>query len=134
MRGSAKNAVVSLLIFIGLDGIWLKFISTSFYQSHIGHLMSETPDFRAALLFYLLFLVGLHFFVIHPQHDAPLKKVALHGAFFGCVTYATFDLTSVAVFKDFPYLVAFVDLLWGSFLCMSIATGTLAIHRWSSRS
>ncbi len=61
-------------------------------------------------------------------------SVAAYGAAFGCVTYATFDLTSVAVFKDFPYLVAGVDLLWGSFLCLSISVVTLKLDRIFDRS
>ena len=53
-----------------------------------------------------------------------MRVVAGYGAAFGCVTYATFDLTSVAVFKDFPYLIAGIDLVWGSVLSMSVAVIT----------
>ena len=89
-------------------------------------------DLMAGGAFYLLFLFGLNLFVIVPhQHDS-LKKVAGYGAAFGCVTYATFDLTSVALLRDFPYVVAGVDLLWGSFLCLSISVITLQIDRWLS--
>ena len=125
-----RNAFVSLLSFVALDGIWLGLISPGFYRTYIGHLMRDTPDFTAAVAFYMLFLAGLNLFVIIPHRHAPLKKGAAYGAAFGCVTYATFDLTSVAVFKDFPYLVAGVDLLWGSFLCLSISVITLTVDRW----
>jgi uncharacterized membrane protein len=129
-----RNAFVSLLSFIAIDSLWLGVISPGFYRAHIGHLMRDSPDLIAALAFYLLFLVGLNLFVIIPQREAPLKRVAAYGAAFGCVTYATFDLTSVAVFKDFPYLVAGVDLLWGSFLCLSISVITLKLDRIFDRS
>ena len=125
-----RNAFISLLSFIAIDSIWLGLISPQFYRTHIGHLMRDQPDFGAALAFYVLFLIGLNLFVIIPHRDAALKTVATYGAAFGCVTYATFDLTSVAVFKDFPYLVAGVDLLWGSFLCLSISVITLKVDRF----
>ena len=125
-----RNAFISLLSFIAIDSIWLGFISPQFYRTHIGHLMRDQPDFIAALAFYILFLIGLNLFVIIPHRHAPLKTVAGYGAAFGCVTYATFDLTSAAVFKDFPYLVAGVDLLWGSFLCLSISVVTLKVDRF----
>lgn len=119
----------SLLFFILIDGFWLTFVAPKFYRTHIGHLMKPQADLLAASLFYLLFLVGLNAFVISPQRDESLSKLAAHGALFGLVTYATFDLTSVAVFKDFSYLVAGVDMLWGAFLCSAISVLTVRFRK-----
>ena len=33
-------------------------------------------------------------------------------AFLGLVTYATFDLACLALLKDFPAVVVYVDLVW----------------------
>jgi uncharacterized membrane protein len=38
-----------------------------------------------------------------------LLIVALQGALFGLVTYATFDLTNMAVLKKFPLRVVLID-------------------------
>jgi len=124
-----KQYLTSLIAFIVIDGVWLGLISPRFYRSQIGHLMKPEADLKVATLFYLLFLIGLNIFVIGPQQDRPLLTVAGYGALFGLITYATFDLTSVAVFKDFPYLVALVDLIWGATLCAVISVITVWMTR-----
>jgi uncharacterized membrane protein len=44
------------------------------------------------------------------------------GALFGLVCYATYDLTNLAVAKDWPLLVTIVDLAWGAVLAASVST------------
>ncbi|MEO6602443.1 MAG: DUF2177 family protein, partial [Polyangiaceae bacterium] len=44
------------------------------------------------------------------------------GAFFGLAAYATYDLTSLALIRDFPLLIAIVDLAWGIALT-TVASG-----------
>ncbi len=113
------TAVVS---FLALDSVWLGVIAPKFYKKHIGTLMAKNPNFVAAGLFYLLFIAGLVFFVIQPAVADKSWTVALYrGAFFGLVTYATFDLTSQAVLKDWPWLVTGVDLLWGTFVTSAVS-------------
>jgi uncharacterized membrane protein len=51
----------------------------------------------------------------------------LFGAFFGLVTYATYDLTNLATTKDWPLLVTVVDLIWGTVLAASISVITYLI-------
>ena len=125
-----RSYLTSLLAFVALDSVWLVGVAPQFYREHIGHLMSAQPDLLAAALFYLIFLAGLQVFVLTPLRAEPLKKQGLHGFAFGVVTYATFDLTSVAVLKGFPYLVAGVDMIWGGLLSMGICliTARLSPH------
>ena len=124
-----KQYLTSLIVFTVIDGLWLTMIAPQFYRTHIGDLMSPQADLKAAALFYVLFLLGLNVFVIAPKLTSSLKTVAGYGALFGLVTYATFDLTSVAVFKNFPYLVAGVDMVWGATLCAVISVITVAVNR-----
>ena len=124
-----KQYLTSLMVFTLIDGLWLGLVAPKFYRTHIGHLMKPEADLAAAGLFYLLFLVGLNIFVIHPYRAESLITISLYGALFGLITYATFDLTSVAVFTDFPYIVAAVDMLWGSILCASISVITVWFTR-----
>jgi uncharacterized membrane protein len=51
----------------------------------------------------------------------------LFGALFGLVCYATYDLTNLAVTKDWPLLVTIVDLAWGAVLSASVSTVTYFI-------
>ena len=79
--------------------------------------MAETPNLPAALMFYLIFIAGITYFAVLPMtRDYKPSRAFCHGAFFGLVTYATFDLTSQAVLKDWPTIVTVADLAWGSIL------------------
>jgi uncharacterized membrane protein len=109
-----KNYFVTLIPFLVLDAIWLGLVAPSFYKSQIGHLMAENPNFLAAGIFYLLYVVGLVVFIT--GREGTLKEAALRGAFFGLVCYATYDLTNLATLRDWPILVTLVDLAWGAFL------------------
>ena len=121
--------LISILVFVAFDAVWLGVVATRFYRDHIGHLMMEQAKLVPALLFYLIFLAGLNLFVLAPHKDSSYATIAQYGAAFGLVTYATFDLTSQAVFIDFPTIVVVVDLCWGAFLSMSIALTTTWILR-----
>ena len=124
-----KRYLLSIVVFVVIDTFWIGTIAASFYKEHIGHLLRESFAVGPAILFYLIFLAGLNLFVLAPHWKASYRKIALYGAAFGFVTYATFDLTSQAVFKDFPTIVVVVDLLWGSFLSMSISLVTTFLYR-----
>lgn len=112
-----KMYLVSLVSFLALDSVWLGFIAPKFYKKNIGFIMSQNPNFLAAGLFYLIFMVGLVVFVIQPAISNGSWHTALYrGALFGLVSYATFDLTNQAVVKNWPWLVTGVDLVWGTFI------------------
>jgi uncharacterized membrane protein len=123
-----KLYLIALPIFFAVDMTWLGLIAKNFYRQQIGGLLKPDVNWIAAITFYLLFLAGLVFFVIAPAVE---KKQWLHalltGAFFGLVTYATYDLTNLAVAKDWPLLVTIVDLVWGTTLGAVVATLTYFI-------
>lgn len=121
---------ISALSFLVLDSIWLGVIAPKFYKSQIGHVMAEKPNFLAAGLFYALFVAGMVFFVVQPAaKDASWTMALYRGAFLGLVTYATYDLTSQAVIKDWPWLVTAVDLLWGTFITATVSVVAFMIAR-----
>jgi uncharacterized membrane protein len=115
--------LASLITFVIIDGIWLAFIAKNFYQKHIGHLLSSQVNFGPAILFYLLFLLGILIFCVSPaiEKDSLLTAILL-GAFFGLITYATYDLTNWATLKDWPVIVVLVDMLWGTVLASIVST------------
>lgn len=78
-----------------------------------------------AILFYLIFLVGVVVFVIEPAVERREWMRALWmGALFGLITYATYDLTNLATLKNWPLPLVLVDLAWGTVLTASVAVGT----------
>ncbi len=85
--------------------------------------MKTDVNWLAAIIFYLLFVVGIVVFVISPALEKnSWTHALLFGALFGLITYATYDLTNLATIKDWPLLVTIVDLIWGTTLSAFVAT------------
>lgn len=118
-----KLYLITLPIFFIIDMIWLVLIAKNFYTQQIGLLMKNEINWPAALIFYLLFIVGLVVFVVMPALKAESWQMALfYGALFGLISYATYDLTNLSTLKDWPILITVVDLIWGSVLAASVST------------
>lgn len=124
-----KMYVIAFVIFLAIDAIWLGLVAPKFYKAQIGHLMAEKPKFIAALIFYLLFIVGVVYFVVNPAIESQnVTKLIISGMLFGFMTYATYDLTNLATLKDWPITVTIVDLVWGTSLSTVIGLGTYYIY------
>lgn len=126
-----KMYVIAFIIFLVIDAVWLGLVAPKFYKAQIGHLMAEQPNLIAALIFYLVFIVGVVYFVINPAIEAQsLSRAIIGGLLFGFVTYATYDLTNLATLKDWPITVTIVDLIWGSFLSTTMGVLTYLVYNW----
>jgi uncharacterized membrane protein len=117
--------------FLAIDMVWLTVVARGFYRRQLGFLLSDQPNWWAAIAFYLLFVVGLLVFAIIPGLDAvSLRKALLLGGFFGLVTYATYDLTNMATVKDWPWTVTLVDMAWGTVLATLVSCLGFLAGRW----
>jgi len=116
------------LTMLVIDALWLGVIAKSMYASAMGALMSPKPNLWAAAAFYLLFPLGLVIFAVLPQADSPVWKAALMGALFGFFAYSTYDLTNLAVIKDWPLGLTFIDMAWGTMVSgIAAGVGKLAL-------
>lgn len=123
-----KLFFIALPVFFAIDIVWLGLIAKDFYRGQIGALMKTDVNWTAAIIFYLIFIAGLVVFVISPAVEKGSWMHALFfGALFGLVCYATYDLTNLAVAKDWPILVTIVDLAWGAAIAASVSTITYLI-------
>ncbi len=123
-----KLYAIALPVFFAIDMVWLGLVAKGFYSKQIGSLLKPDVNWLAAILFYLLFIVGLVVFVITPAMEkGSWIHTLLFGALFGLVCYATYDLTNLALAKDWPLLVTIVDLIWGAVLAASVSTLTYLI-------
>ncbi len=119
---------VAAVVFGVLDALWLTLGSGNLYDDRIGHLLADRANPGAAVAFYVVYLLGFLHFVVRPSLvHGRVRRGLLDAAAFGLVTYATFDLTSMAVLRDFPLVVALVDIAWGTVLCTVTAAVVLAV-------
>jgi len=120
--------LIALPVFFVIDMVWLVLVAKKFYSQQIGFLMKPDINWTAAIIFYLLFIAGLIVFVISPAVEKnSWVHALLYGAFFGLITYATYDLTNLSTLKDWPVLVTIVDLIWGMVLAASVSVVTYLI-------
>ena len=113
--------IITFVVFLAIDFIWLNFIAKNIYATKIGHLLAENPKLFPALIFYLVFIVGVIIFAVLPGYEAQnIWKTVMLGALFGLLTYSTYDLTNLATLKNWPISVTIIDLIWGT----SISTVT----------
>lgn len=123
-----KLFAIALPVFFVIDMIWLGLVAKDFYRVQIGALMKSDVNWITAIVFYLIFITGLVVFVITPAIEkGSWIHALLFGALFGLVCYATYDLTNLALAKDWPLLVTIVDLVWGAVLAASVSAITYFI-------
>ena len=112
-----------LITLVAIDLIWLLGIAKNLYQQEMGSLMASEPKLLAGLAFYALYALGVTIFVLVPALSKQSWIYAVqYGALFGLFCYMTYDLTNLAVIRDFPIRLAFVDIAWGSAVTAFSAT------------
>lgn len=116
-----------LLSLVAIDLIWLLGIAKNLYRDDMGPLMANEPKLLAGLAFYLFYALGVSIFVIIPAISKQSWIYALqYGALFGFFCYMTYDLTNLAVIRNFPMRLAFIDIAWGS----AVTALSAAIAYW----
>ncbi len=122
---------LTAVVFFALDMLWLGFLAKGLYRKYLGSFLSEQVNWTAAFIFYFLFIIGIFVFVILPavQDNSLIKAIGL-GAFFGIITYATYDLTNLATLKGWPLPIVFIDITWGAILTALVSAAGYGIVRW----
>jgi uncharacterized membrane protein len=109
--------VCTAAVFFPIDLIWIGGIARDFYRRGLGSLMSDQPNIPVAVVFYILYAVGLTLFAVMPGlTQGSWRVAAMWGGLFSFFAYATYDLTNLATLKGFPWQVALVDMAWGTVL------------------
>ena len=118
-------------VFFIIDLIWLGVVAKSFYQKNLKYILSPNVNWTAAIIFYLIYIAGILIFAVLPAiAKDSLRHAAVWGALFGFFTYATYDLTNLALLKDWPIVIVIVDILWGVVLCSAVATLSFFVAKW----
>jgi uncharacterized membrane protein len=133
MANYLKLYLVTTIAFFAIDMVWLGLVARTFYRKYLGFLMAPSPNWLAAIIFYLLFIVGILVFVVLPGlEDNSFKTTLLRAALFGLITYATYDLTNLATVKDWPVLITVVDMAWGTVLSVAVSSISFWVGKWLS--
>ena len=117
MLTSALGYVVALLTFVAADMVWLGLMAPRFYKPAIGDIALSGFNLPPAIVFYLIYPVGLLIFAIYPAlKSGSLTNAVVYGALFGFFTYATYDLTNYATLRNWTLQLTAVDVAWGAVL------------------
>jgi uncharacterized membrane protein len=123
--------LATLMVLIPIDFLFLGLVAKGFFTSQVGDMLGEIRP-APAILFYLLYVVGILIFV-SGSATARWPSTLLYGALFGLFCYATFELTSLSLLKHWTWPVALVDMCWGSFVTAVSSTLGLVIANWLAK-
>ena len=121
-----------LVALVSIDLVWLLGIAKNVYRDEMGSLMATEPKLLAGLAFYFLYALGACIFVVIPAlSKQSLSYALMYGALFGFFCYMTYDLTNLAVIRDFPTRLAFIDIAWGSLVTASVSGLIYKLGEWA---
>lgn len=106
---STTKSIVTLLV---LDFLWIYFFMNPRYQILVWQIQKQKIKFNyySAIGAYLLMVYLLVNVVI--KYKLPLWETFL----LGFAVYGIYDLTCGAIFKEWDFKLAIIDMLWGGFV------------------
>ena len=114
--------LLTAVVFFAIDLTWLGLIAKNLYRKYLSGFLSDTVNWTAAFIFYALFIVGIFIFSILPAVEKnSFSHAVIMGALFGFFTYATYDLTNLATLKNWPLIIVYIDIIWGTILTGLVA-------------
>ena len=130
MKVTLVSFSIMTIIFLFIDVIWLSQSVGYFYQPNIGDLLRESPLIFPAILFYLIYPMGVVILVVVPKlNEGLLRSVFYNGFVLGIVAYGTYNLTNMAALKGWSVNVVVVDMIWGGLLTGISALLTVYVMR-----
>lgn len=122
---------IAIVAFFAIDIFWLVLVAQKFYRDQLGELFTDKVIWPAAILFYVIFIVGVVYFGVQPALDEDSFWMALGGgALLGLVAYSTYDLMNLATTKNWPLKLTIVDIIWGTVLAASVSSVTFLVASW----
>ncbi len=129
-----RTAAIALVCLLALDVPWLLSTTEALYRPALAAHLAPSPDLSAALLFYLIYAIGLTALAIRPNETMASWRSSLwRGAVFGLVAYATYDLTNQATLSHWPWSLTVIDMVWGTILSGLSAAAAAAASGWIAK-
>lgn len=108
---------ITVAVFLGLDTLGINYLVRPVFERHVGHLLASPLRLGPAAVFYMVYVVGLLWFVSAPalKDNAPLQAL-VGGMVLGFLCYGTYEMTNYATLRDWSLQQVAVDLTWGTLL------------------
>ena len=114
LRAIGPAFLVTLIVFVVLDALWLMLVAGNMFQQQLGAILRPQPMLAAAAAFYPIYAIGLYALAVRPAIAArSMASAAAKGAMLGLTAYATFDLTNLAIINGWTVRLAVSDMTWG---------------------
>ena len=115
--------IATLLTFAVVDMAWLATMTPRFYRPTLGDILISGVNLPPAIVFYLLYPIGLLVFAMNPAlKSGSIKTAIVYGALFGFFTYATYDLSNYATLRNWTLQLTLADVAWGTILAAIAST------------
>ena len=112
--------LAAFVAMIVLDGIWLGLVAKGMYQREMGSLMADPVRVVPIVAFYLLFPIALVYLALF-NPPSGWGEAILRGAVLGLAAYGAYDLTNLAVVRNWPVQLSLIDWAWGAVICAAAA-------------
>ena len=130
MLRHAITYAATLIVFVGLDAVYLATIGGKLFKRTLGDVLTPSFAITPAILFYLIFPVGIVIFALLPAFATGRWTTALaYGALLGFFVYFTYDMTNWATIRNWTSTLSIVDVTWGTILNAATATAAFFIVR-----
>ena len=118
-----KHFLVATLIFAAIDVTWIGYVANKIYKKYIGKLLLTKFLAGPAIIFYVIYIIGLVVFALQPAlAEGSLWGAIWRGSLLGFVCYSTYDLTNLATLKGWSTRLTYIDLAWGTTLSCLVVT------------
>ena len=131
MKSFAVAWIVTAVVFLALDSIWLTQVAPRFTRPIIDELLAPDVRVAPAIAFYLMYVTGVVLLVVMPAETEGVGRALLRGAALGAFAYATYDLTNQATLRVWSTALTLADIGWGALItAIAAAAATFAVSRF----
>ena len=117
MLSIAIQYVAALVVLVVGDIAWLSYFAHAVFQPTLKPILRPEVDWRAVVLFYLLYAVGIVVFAVGPAlANRSASQALVYGLLFGFLAYMTYDVTNFATLSAWTIKLALMDGGWGTFI------------------
>ena len=116
-----KSLIISFIIvskiFLIVDIVWLSITVKSVYRPALGGIIRDKPVMWAAVLFYIIYMIGVALIILKPAlANDSIFQALWTGFVFGVAAYGTYNLTNMATINNWSPTIVWIDMIWGGLL------------------